>query len=425
MMYSISRLSGRAVFAQSSSWVALLLALLGSACGGGGGDVGPNPSTIARITLQPDGLTLPVGGQGTLTAEVRDADDALISNASVTWSSLNSAVASVTGDGTVTGRAVGETQVIAAAGDKADTADVLVIDELTLEVDPPAASVAVGETVQFTVIARNGSGQVIPAPPVAWASSNSAIGTIDAVGVASGVAPGQTEITASAGTVTSLPAILTVSNDQAAACDGIASVATFDGSLDYDYAVNGDDESGRRIDAEYHGRLTAKLTHVVPGGPVFETWQGPLEGTGSVHETMTDPSTGDTDRFEAEGAIVQSIAGVFQSVMQLIVNVTTCTYMLTVNPALHVTHFEFGTRREADEQVAQVQIGRATPLGAWKVLGSIAQPGYNIDAHPVIWAGMHPDLDAFSPLGFANGLFASDPEAPVGQAGVGYVLVPK
>jgi len=211
--------------------------------------------------------------------------------------------------------------------------------------------------------------------------------------------------------------------DQAAGCDGIATVSGFNGSLDYDYAVNGDDESGRRIDAEYHGRLTAKLTHMLPGGPVFETWQGPLEGTGSVHETQTDPSTGDTDRFEAQGPIVQSIAGVFQSVMQFIVNVTTCTYMLTVNPALHVTHFEFGTRREADEQVAQVQIGRATPLGQWKTLG-ISLLGQNIDGHPVIWAGMHPDLDAFSPLGFANQLFL-DTDTPVGAATVSYLLIPQ
>jgi hypothetical protein len=409
-------------FYSSTTAIALALSLAQLTGCGGGSDVGPNPGTIGRITLQPDGLTLPVGGQGTLTAEVRDADDAIISNASVTWSSLNPAVASVTGNGTVTGHIIGETQVIAAAGGKADTADVLVIDELTLEVDPPAATVAVGAMAQFSVIARNGSGQVIPAPPVAWASSNTSVGTIDGEGLATGVAVGQTGITASTGTVTSPSATLTVT-DQAAGCDGIATVSGFNGSLDYDYAVNGDDESGRRIDAEYHGRLTAKLTHMLPGGPVFETWQGPLEGTGSVHETQTDPSTGDTDRFEAQGPIVQSIAGVFQSVMQFIVNVTTCTYMLTVNPALHVTHFEFGTRREADEQVAQVQIGRATPLGQWKTLG-ISLLGQNIDGHPVIWAGMHPDLDAFSPLGFANQLFL-DTDTPVGAATVSYLLIPQ
>jgi hypothetical protein len=389
---------------------------------GGGSDLGPNPATVGRVTVNPDGLTLPVGGQGVLTAEVRDVNDAVVSNVTVSWSSETPAIASVGSDGTVTGHVVGQTQVIAALADKADTVAVLVVDGLTLEVTPPAATVAVGGTAQFSVIARNGSGQVIPAPPVAWASSAPGVGTIDGAGLATGVARGQTNITASAGTVTSPPAILTVSEGQAA-CNGIGAVSSFDGSLDYDYVTSGNDQSGRHIDAQYHAKLTSKLAHISTD-PVFETWQGPLDGTGSVHETQTDPTTGDADKFDADGAIVQSIAGVFKSVMQLIVNVTTCTYMLTVNPALHVTHTEFGAQREADEQVALVQIGRATPLGDWKTLGSIGVPGYDIDAHTVVWDAMHLELDAFSPLGLANGLFA-DTDAIAGRATVSYLLIPK
>jgi len=401
--------------------VALWLgALVG--CGGGGSDLGPNPATVGRVTVNPDGLTLPVGGQGVFTAEVRDVNDAVVSNVVVSWSSEMPAIASVGSDGTVTGHVVGQTRVIAIAADKADSVDVLVVDQLTLEVDPPAATVAVGSTAQFSVIARNGAGQVVAAPSVTWASSAPGVGTIDAAGLATGVGGGQTSITASAGSVTSLPATLTVS-DQAGACDGIGAVSSFDGSFDYDYVTSGDDQSGRRIEAQYHATLTSKLGHISTD-PIFETWQGPLEGTGSVHETLTDPTTGDVDRFEADGAIVQSIGGVFKSVMQLIVNVTTCTYMLSVNPALHVTHFEFGTQREADEQVAAVIIGNATPLGAWKTLGSIGVPGYNIDAHTLVWSALHLNLDAFAPLGFANGLFA-DTDAVAGQATVSYLLIPK
>jgi hypothetical protein len=391
---------------------------------GGGSDVGPDPASIAGVTLSPDPLTLSVGGQGTLTPEVRDANGTVLSNAGIAWSSLNQAVASVSNTGTVTGHVVGVTRVVAAAGDKADTADVIVVDELSLEVVPATATVVVGADVQFTVIARNGSGQEIPAPPVTWTSLSNAIATIDETGTATGVAQGQTNITASAGQATSGSAVLTVTESGSAACDGIASVPEFDGSLDFDYVTSGDDESGRRIESQYHGQLTAKLAHIVPGGPIFETWQGTLEGTASIHETLTDPTTGDSDILDGGGPIIPEFSGVFRSVMSLIVNVTTCTYMLTVNPAIHVTHFEFGTEREADEQIVQVQIGRDTPLGAWKVLRSIGNPGYNIDAHPVIWAGMHPELDAFSPLGYANGLFLTV-DSPAGQATISYMLSPK
>jgi hypothetical protein len=74
--------------------------------------------------------------------------------------------------------------------------------------------------------------------------------------------------------------------------------------------------------------------------------------------------------------------------------------------------------------VAAVIIGNATLLGAWKTLGSIGVPGYNIDAHTLIWSALHPNLDAFAPLGFANGLFA-DTDAVAGQATVSYLLIPK
>jgi hypothetical protein len=37
---------------------------------------------------------------------------------------------------------------------------------------------------------------------------------------------------------------------------------------------------------------------------------------------------------------------------------------------------------------------------------------------------MHPDLDAFSPLGYANQLFL-DTDSPVGAATVSYLLIPQ
>jgi hypothetical protein len=37
---------------------------------------------------------------------------------------------------------------------------------------------------------------------------------------------------------------------------------------------------------------------------------------------------------------------------------------------------------------------------------------------------MHPDLDAFSPLGYANELF-SDLDTPAGEATISYLLIPQ
>jgi hypothetical protein len=404
---------------------AALLILLTPACSSGD-DLGPDDQIVANLTIVPDGLVIPVGGQGTLTAEVRDANAGLIPNATVSWSSLAPGVASVTGDGNVRGVTVGVTQVVATAGGEDDTVEVVVVDELTLEVVPPTATVKVGATAQFSVVARNGSGQEVPAPPVTWTAATSAVATINDAGVATGVAKGQTAITAAAGAIVSEPATLTVTDDQPGACEGIASVSSFNGSLDYQFAVRGTTDGGFEVDADHSATLTATLTRVVPGGPIFETWMGDLEGGATITERQSDGESG-TAKMDGAGPIVQPPGGVARSVMTLIVNVTTCTYALYVNPFLHVIRTEsYGAVTESDVQVSLVQIGRATPLGAWRSLGISNVTGIPVEGHSVVWAALNPDRDAFAPLGFSTGLYqGSGSEPPVGEATVSYVLVPE
>ncbi len=104
----------------------LLLITLGlSSCG-----PGPNgPASGGRVTIAPNGLTLSLGGTGTLTADARDAAGASLSGTEVTWSSLNASVASVDSTGGVTGNSIGSARVRASAAGAADTVVVLVVDQ--------------------------------------------------------------------------------------------------------------------------------------------------------------------------------------------------------------------------------------------------------------------------------------------------------
>jgi hypothetical protein len=210
----------------------LLVLAMGLFACGGGDTGGPGGGAVASVRIAPDGLTLPVGGTGGLSADVRDVDDVALADTQVTWSSLNGLVASVGQGGTVAGVSSGITQVIAAAGEKADTVAVIVVDQLMLEVVPGAAAAQIGGTAQFTVIARNGSGQVIATPAVSRASGRPAVGTILPSGLAAGLSLGQTLITASAGSAASLPAVLIVSA-AGALCDGIEAVPEWRVSLAY------------------------------------------------------------------------------------------------------------------------------------------------------------------------------------------------
>jgi hypothetical protein len=167
-------------------------------------------------------MTLSPGGRGTLAAEVRNAAGATIS-ATVAWTSRNGLVATVDNSGTVTGIAVGQTMAVATANGMRDSVLVIVLDDLTLQVTPASGTVQPGQTFPFSVVARNGAGQVIATPAVTWATSTPAIATVNASGVASGVTTGTALITASARGVTSSPGVLTVA-DAAGACDGIKAV---------------------------------------------------------------------------------------------------------------------------------------------------------------------------------------------------------
>jgi len=68
-----------------------------------------------------------------------------------------------------------------------------------------APSMAVGETLPFTATTKNA-----PRVPIHWASSAPNVATINNSGVATGVSAGITQITATAGGVSSPPVVLTL-----------------------------------------------------------------------------------------------------------------------------------------------------------------------------------------------------------------------
>jgi alpha-tubulin suppressor-like RCC1 family protein len=81
----------------------------------------------------------------------------------------------------------------------------------SVELEPATASVSVGGTQQFVATIRDLHGNVISAP-VAWASSDESIATIDQMGLATGVAEGVATITATSDRISGT-ASLTVVGD--------------------------------------------------------------------------------------------------------------------------------------------------------------------------------------------------------------------
>jgi uncharacterized protein YjdB len=175
-----------------------------------GGNVPPADTAVTGVTLDKTTLELGVGKGAKLTATVAPAD---ATNKAVTWSSDNTAVATVNG-GVVTGVAAGTATitVTTADGNKTTTCPVTVTadgggeDPDDLVPDTAKAVNAVTLDKQTLPIEVGKTGTLTPtiAPAdatnkaVTWSSSDDAIATVNG-GVVTGVAVGTATITVTTG----------------------------------------------------------------------------------------------------------------------------------------------------------------------------------------------------------------------------------
>jgi len=171
-------------------------------------------SASAQLLVAPGGLTVEVtptsatltalGATEQFTAVARDGNGTVLTGASFAWIARDPAVVAVDDAGLATAVAEGTTWIVAALGDEADSAEIVVVVATTVEVAPAAATLAAfGATQLFTATARDADGTAISGVTFTWTSSDPAIATVDAAtGVATAVANGAVTITAQAGDAT-------------------------------------------------------------------------------------------------------------------------------------------------------------------------------------------------------------------------------
>jgi uncharacterized protein YjdB len=169
----------------------------------------------AEVTPAQAALTA-LGAQTPFTATALDANGNDIPGANFLWSSSDEEVATVDGDGLATALSNGTVTITAEveAGESAAlgggsegparngtgitaTAQ-LTVDQVAASVDvlPQEGVVAVGQTIRFFATARDANGYEIAGAGFTWTSANPTVATVDAQGVAIGVAEGGTTITA-------------------------------------------------------------------------------------------------------------------------------------------------------------------------------------------------------------------------------------
>jgi trimeric autotransporter adhesin len=160
-------------------------------------------SSIAVTPADPSVLT---GATQQFTATGTYADSSVRDlTARVTWESSNPTVAAINAAGLASASpsASGLTVISAGFGTVSGSTTLTVVAVLTaIDVTPANPSVPLGLTQAFTATGRYSDGTTLDlTAQVAWASSVTAVATIDASGLASTAATGATTITATAGSV--------------------------------------------------------------------------------------------------------------------------------------------------------------------------------------------------------------------------------
>src|SRR3989454_1180009 len=115
---------------------------------------------VASVSVTPASATVAAGQSIHLTATPKDANGNALSGRVVTWSSSNTAVASVNAGGFVTSSAAGSATITAASEGKSGTSAITVtsVPVASVTVSPAPASVPVGQTLQLTATPKDVNG---------------------------------------------------------------------------------------------------------------------------------------------------------------------------------------------------------------------------------------------------------------------------
>lgn len=151
------------------------------------------------LDVSPITSTLAPGGTQQLTATGNYSDGTshdLTSTA--TWASSATAVATVDSQGLVTAVSAGTTTITASYQSVTGTAGVTVIDDIDkIQVSPVSIMIAQGATQQLTATATTTSGKSSDVTSqVVWTSSDTAVATVDSLGLVTGLGSGTCDLKA-------------------------------------------------------------------------------------------------------------------------------------------------------------------------------------------------------------------------------------
>jgi uncharacterized protein YjdB len=160
--------------------------------------VNVNMAPVQTVTVSLASPTILPGQTTQATTTLKDANGNVLSGRSLTYSSLDPNIATVTPTGVVTGVATGAVIIRATSEGKTGDASLTVgvSSVATVTVGFSTASMTPGQTAQATATSRDASGNVLTGRSVAWSTLNPSVATVSIAGVVTAVSAGAATIRA-------------------------------------------------------------------------------------------------------------------------------------------------------------------------------------------------------------------------------------
>jgi trimeric autotransporter adhesin len=160
----------------------------------------PAPTAVAKVILDAPTQSLTVGQTIQTVVTLNDAQNNILTGRTITYSTANPSIVSVSATGLIKGVGPGSAKVTATSGgisgSETFTVTAAVSSIASIAVTPATVSLAVGQTSQETAVAKDAQGNTISGTTFTWTTSNPAVATVSASGLVSASGTGNATISA-------------------------------------------------------------------------------------------------------------------------------------------------------------------------------------------------------------------------------------
>jgi uncharacterized protein YjdB len=155
---------------------------------------------VASVSVTPTTASITVGHTTQLSATTLDSTGATLTGRSVTWTSSDASIATVSSTGLVTGVGAGTATVSATSEGQVGASTVTVapstVAVATVTMSKTSATLATGQTLQLVATAKDASGNILTGRTTTWSSSSSSVASVSSSGLVQAITVGSTSIKA-------------------------------------------------------------------------------------------------------------------------------------------------------------------------------------------------------------------------------------